>query len=283
MSLGQSRLLLLQQLAPESAHYNVCYPLRLEGRLDRQALDRAVRRILDRHEVLRARFPDREGLEMEVMERLDAPVVRVIDLSGLPAERQADAADSIYRRFGGKPFDLVAGPSYRFELLRFAADAHMLLCALHHIVTDGHSGEIFLLELQTFYRQEMGIPVSALAPLRLQYPAYAGWQRDQMAEDATGLQYWKERLAGAQTSLEIPTVFARPERQSFEGARVDFMLPERLAEGLRELARKEQCTVFMVLLALVSGFRRALRCWRAPGTTKPLQDSGVVGRRTPAP
>jgi non-ribosomal peptide synthetase component F len=63
------------------------------------------------------------------------------------------------------------------------------------------------------------------------------------------LDYWKRRLAGAQTRLDLPTDRPRPKAQTFTGERLPFQLSQSLLEELRALCLNAGVTLFMALLA----------------------------------
>nr|QEO74517.1 condensation domain-containing protein [uncultured bacterium] len=63
------------------------------------------------------------------------------------------------------------------------------------------------------------------------------------------LAYWKDRLAGAPPLLALPADRPRPAVQSHEGASLSFELPQRIADALQELSRREGATLFMTMLA----------------------------------
>src|SRR5262245_13692992 len=90
-----------------------------------------------------------------------------------------------------------------------------------------------------------------LAELPLQYADYATWQRrcHESGEFEPHLAYWKDRLAGAPSALDLPTDRPRTATQTANGTRHQFMVPEDLFEEVRGLARREGDTPFMVLLA----------------------------------
>src|SRR6185295_3742733 len=137
--------------------YNLPVSLRLAGELDVAALERALGEVVRRHDSLRTRFAEGEG----------APV--------LVAEVRRRAAEEAFR-----PFDLAAGPLFRARLLRLAEREHVLLLAMHHIVSDGWSLGVLLRELSALYAAcREGRPPPLPEP-PLQYAAYARWQREQL-------------------------------------------------------------------------------------------------------
>ena len=61
LSSAQRRLWFIDRLKGSSAEYNMPEARRLRGRLDRDALERTVQAIVDRHEVLRTHFLEVDG------------------------------------------------------------------------------------------------------------------------------------------------------------------------------------------------------------------------------
>ncbi|HYC30378.1 MAG TPA: amino acid adenylation domain-containing protein, partial [Chitinophagaceae bacterium] len=106
---------------------------------------------------------------------------------------------------------------------------------LHHIIADGVSQTVLVSELAAFYRGE------SLPGLRIQYKDYAEWQQSQ---SFTG-NFWKEQLANAPV-LELPADHARPSVKNYSGSTLQASINTR---GLNQLARQEDTTLFMVLLA----------------------------------
>jgi hypothetical protein len=248
LSYAQERLWLTAQMAPESPAYHLPSALRLRGRLDPEALRRAVEQVLRRHEALRTRFPTVEGRPRQVVDPPPAWALPVEDLSGLgPAGRRTAAAAA--RVVATAPFDLAAGPLLRTRLLRLGEDDHLLLACLHHIVADGWSIVVLARELAALYPVVAGGPCP-LPELPVQYADFAAWQRDRLASPAAAaaLDAWRRRLDGV-PPLRLPTDRPRPAAPSGRGGRVRFAVPARLHDALAVLARRHDATVFMVTLA----------------------------------
>ncbi len=255
LSFAQQRLWFLDRLAPDSPAYNIPVAFVLEGRLQPAALAAALGELVRRHEVLRTRFVEADGeprQEILPWERLLLPVV---DLGGLPrgnggldAEKGRLVAEEAVRTF-----DLRRGPLLRAALLRLsppAAERHLLLLTLHHVVYDGWSEGVLLDELSALYGAAAARRPSPLAALRIQYADYAAWQRAWPAEVLDRqLAYWRRQLAGAPASLELPTDRPRPAAQSFRGGSRELRLPPAAVAQLARMARRAGATVHMVYLA----------------------------------
>ena len=174
----------------------------------------------------------------------------ITDLSAMPqAEREARARQ-ITDTEARQPFDLEAGPLLRAQLLRLAAEEHLLLLNVHHIVSDGWSMGVLWRELSSAYNAFVSGHAPDLPRLPIQYADYAVWQREWLQGEVLEgqLAYWKEKLADLST-LELPTDRPRPPVPSYQGAHLTFDLPAPLTQALKELSRREGATLFMTLLA----------------------------------
>ncbi|WP_203854840.1 non-ribosomal peptide synthetase, partial [Dactylosporangium siamense] len=229
LSFAQQRLWFLHQLEPDSLEYNLMVPIAIDGELDLEALGTALTALVARHEVLRTRLvTDADGVPWQVIdpapERFDLPVVDELG----PDE----------------PFDLAAGPLFRATLLRVATDEHVLVLVMHHVIGDEWSAGILRRELDALYAG------ADLADLPVQYADFAVWQRQWLTGETleAQLDYWRERLAGLPT-LELPADRPRPAVRSVEGAAIRFTVPERVADGLRAVARAGGASMFMTALS----------------------------------
>ena len=187
-SYGQQRLWFLQQMEPQSAYYNCPGVVRLRGELDEGALERSLREIVRRHEVLRTRYLMQDGELRQIVGTGEEFTLQREELRGPLQERlEAEAR---------RPFDLGEEIPVRALLLRVGEQEWVLSLTLHHIAADGWSMGVLVKELNAHYRGEK------LEELGLQYGDYAVWERGRKWEE--GLTYWKQRLAGMAPWLELP-------------------------------------------------------------------------------
>ncbi len=251
LSFAQRRLWFLDQLLPNSAVYNIPYPLSLEGELDPRVLARALSEVVRRHEVLRTTFPSHDGEPYQEITSAGPVPLPAIDLSGLPETSRGVEAAALTRMDMIRPFDLGNGPILRTALLRLGEESHRLLLTMHHIVSDGWSLEILLRELVTLYEAFAAGRPSPLPELLMQYADFAVWQQRWLsgARFSRQLDFWRAQLEGAPAGLDLPTDFPRPAMQTFNGAVRSAELPLGLSADIRALCRREGVTLFMLLLA----------------------------------
>jgi hypothetical protein len=250
LSFAQQRHWFLQQLDPGSSLYNLRNTVRLQGALDPGVLERSLREILIRHEVLRTSFPVVAGLPAQMIDPSPVFQLPVIDLRAVPEPKRGETAGRLVEGQRERPFDLARTPLLRVVLVRLADDEHLAVVTLHHIVADGWSLGVLVTELTAVYAAFAAGRPSPLAPLPLQYADFSQWQREWLRDGvvAAHLDYWRRQLAGAPT-LRLPLDFPRPAVPSVRSRRQRLDITEALAEGLRTLARDTGTTLFQVLLA----------------------------------
>ncbi|MFF3442918.1 amino acid adenylation domain-containing protein [Streptosporangium sp. NPDC002721] len=260
LSFGQERMWFLDRLerAGDGGAHNIFIAERLGGPLDPDALERALAEIVARHEILRTRFPSRDGAPVQIVDEPrppgDRPYLGLLDLSDLPeAEREARSARLVREQIERR-FDLAGEPPLRAGLLRLSERDHAIYIVFHHIAVDGWSVGVFARELAALYGAFLAGDRPALEPLLeplpIQYADFARWQRERPDDPAAEqLDHWRRRLADPPT-LELPTDRPRPAVRTADGARALLRLPAELADGVDGLARRTRTTPFMVLLAV---------------------------------
>jgi amino acid adenylation domain-containing protein/FkbM family methyltransferase len=250
LSFAQQRLWYLDQLEPNNPFYNIPLGVRLSGELNIEALERTLSEIVRRHEVLRTSFIMVPGEPRQMINAATEVKLPIEDLSDLPLEERGQEAHRIAGEEAREPFDLSCGPVLRARLLRLAADDHVLLVTMHHIVSDAWSMGVLIREVSALYEAYCAGVESPLPELAIQYADFAVWQRQWLSGDVLEeqLSYWREQLRDL-TTLELPTDRVRPAVQSYRGATVGFALGQEETAALKELSRREGATLFMVLLA----------------------------------
>jgi amino acid adenylation domain-containing protein len=252
LSFAQERTWRTSQTPEQSAGYTDATGVRMRGPLDVAVLRQALERFVERHEVLRTTFPERDGRPVQLVHPpgdLDLPLVDVSDAPD-PEQRTSLMLDEM----AAVPFDVRRGPLLRLRLVRTAPDDHTLLWVDHHIVSDAASWRVFFQELRALYEAgERGAPDPLEAPA-LQYADFAAWERECLRPSSpyrrAELAWWRETLRDAPPSPRPPFARAAPDPAAdpAEGVARWGLDPE-VSDGLARLAREETATFYMVRLA----------------------------------
>ncbi|GAG54265.1 unnamed protein product, partial [marine sediment metagenome] len=217
-SFAQQRLWLLDELESGSA-YNFHSGLRLTGRINVSALEKALKEIVKRHEALRTTFRFAGGRPVQVIAEKMSLEMPLIDLSGQPKKERKVEAERLTKDEAMRRFDLAKGPLFRPLLIRLSEEEHNLLLTMHHIVCDEWSMGVFASELAALYKAYCNGEASPLPELPIQYADFAHWQREWLQGEVleNQLSYWRNQLEGVPL-LQLPTDHPRPAVQTFRGA-----------------------------------------------------------------
>ncbi|MCB1122202.1 MAG: non-ribosomal peptide synthetase, partial [Verrucomicrobiae bacterium] len=242
----------LQEYEPESTAYTAAIAFRFSKPVDAEILKQAFQSVIDRHEILRTTFlADTDGIFQRVLERLK------FKLSTDRLEvRFGEDFDTVIRKSISwqceQPFNLGEGPLIRAHLAELPDRGHLLVILLHHIISDGWSRAILCRELSAGYQALLQGEKNPLPELSFQYADYTFWQEQQFKteEFAESLKYWKTRLEGDLKPSQFPNDFPRPKfLSSSTGNDGVWSLDDELIAQLKELARNEGVTLYMVFLA----------------------------------
>ncbi len=240
---GQKRLLVLQEMEPSATVYNMPFVVRLLGAVDRLRLERAMARLVHRHDSLRTSF---HMMGEDAIQRVARHVDFYVEYFDVRDSVDSEAAAvEVVKQFV-RPFNPAVAPLIRAGLIQVDENDVLLMVDMHHMVGDGQSHAVLLREFAVLYNG------GELPELELQYRDYAQW----LAGEA-GLrhikkqeEFWLREFAEPAPVLDLPLDFSRPPMQSFDGSMETVVLGPELTEAIRRLARQRGGTVFMTVLAL---------------------------------
>jgi amino acid adenylation domain-containing protein len=239
----QQGLLFHSLSAPGSGVYVAQLTARLSPDVDPDALERAWRILIERHEVLRASFRW-DGVEplQEVHAHVDVRIERC-DWR----DRDAGAQRTWLEHDRERGFDLDAAPLMRLTLADLAGGDRLLVWTHHHILIDGRARVTLMRELAALYDacasgQDANLPAPA------SFRRYIAWLHEQ---DASGAEpFWRQMFAAS--DAPAPLTFASGAET--DAARVgpprrDVPLSSALQTALRRVARVHDVTVNILVQA----------------------------------
>jgi amino acid adenylation domain-containing protein len=254
----QRRLWVLSQFEGGSIAYNTVTAYLIEGKLNRVCFTRAFEELVNRHESLRTIFITIDGLprqKVQSFEEIDFQVEE-IDLRGgvIGVEESEERIKQMARTEGITPFCFSRGPLLRVKLVHCAGERFFLIIAIHHIVSDGWSLEVFFKEGLMLYEAFCQGEPGPLSPLRIQYKDYTDWLNRQLSGELGIRQrdYWVKQFSGDIPVLNIPTDRPRPLVKTYNGDKMDYPIDKGVIRPLEYLCRETDTTLFMVLMATVN-------------------------------
>lgn len=242
-SSAQKRMYMLQQFNLNSTNYNIPMIIEIKGRLSLEKIEHVFNSLIRRHETLRTSF---EIVENQVIQKINKEIDFKVDYVDHLDISEENLDKTIIRFI--RPFDLKIAPLFRVRLLRLEKDKHLLMLDIHHIISDGVSMNILVEEFTKIYQGR------ELEDLRIQYKDFAEWQNNLLNSDVMKeqKQYWLKCFEDQVPVLNMPTDFPRPTVHSREGDYIEFNIDRSLTGALKEIARKTDSTMYMVLLSAVN-------------------------------
>ncbi|WP_232376105.1 non-ribosomal peptide synthetase [Amycolatopsis aidingensis] len=251
------------------ARHDHALVLRAPHGFDPAAMAAAVRDVAGRHEPLRTRLVEREGVLYQ--EPAEPPSLAVETCSELEP-RLAELA--------ARPLDLEAGPPWRPRLLIGERGDHALLLTMHYLGVDEWSVVPLFRDLTTAYTARLGGTAPDWPALPVGYPDYALWARDVLGDPGdpdsvagTQLAYWRQALDGL-AEPTLPADRPRPSEPCGAADLVGFAVDADLRARVDGLARRTGTSLFMVLQAALATVLAA----RGAGTDLPI-GTMVAGRQ----
>ncbi len=231
LSEAQRQLWLLSQIERGgNLAYHVNTAVELVGELDRDRLQRAIQRVVERHEALRTTI-------LSEREQIVQPASKF----KIALEDKPDS---------GEAMNLREGPLFRANLVRRENGRHILNLTAHHIISDGASMALVVGEIADFYS---GRNVAA-RPMQFREYLAAAAKRMESREIEAHRDYWLAQIGPDGPSVALPLDRARPALSTYRGGRLTWRIDSALTDELRRLARSNGCTLYALLMAVFNVF-----------------------------
>lgn len=280
LSYAQQRLWFLDCAQKGTPEYNICSGYKVRGNLDLEIVELVLREILSRHQVLRTRYLEIDGIAVQQIHKLedDLQICQRHDLSALDVAEKVTETEDLLKKLAGIKFDLSCDLMLRANFISLGQDEGILLFVTHHIASDGWSMEVFKGEFSRLYTDFKQGRATSLPPLQLQYVDYASWQSSKtcVANLEEKVQYWKTQLENLPVTHSLPLDFQR-KQPTHIGGHVVSELSASVAAKLMAMSKRFKVTLFMLLHAAL-----ALVLARNSGTQDIAIGTPVANRLLPA-
>jgi condensation enzyme len=233
---------------PFGPHYHIVEAWRVSGPVDADAMRRALRDVVERHEALRTVIVRDGDDKYQAIYPATTPELSVRDLPAAPGKTRDQQAQDLIRELENDTIDAEQPPLIKAVLARFDDQDSVLALMTHHLATDGWSVRVIIRDLVNRYAAQKGFDVPAL-PDAPQYREFAAWSREAPdAQPAGAIEYWRKTLSDALISA-VPTDFARSAGVPATTGAHRFAIPADLASAAAKLASATRSTTAIVLLA----------------------------------
>jgi amino acid adenylation domain-containing protein len=258
LSYTQGRLWVIYKRDPGDPAFNMSDKVTFNEKVDEHIVKKVFEKLLARHESLRTFFKEVDNRPVQMIQPVSRLNLEIIDLSHLGAEVKEKSRQELFRKESEIPFNVEMAPLIRAKLIKCSENEYDLLLTIHHLIFDGWSREILEREFQLIYetckKDKEG--ELQLEPLRIQYKDYAAWNNRLLADEEkmqAAKEFWKSQFSTDNGNkpplLDLPYDFSKKNPESKESAGLRIVVPGEIIDGLRQLARENNASLFMVLLA----------------------------------
>lgn len=249
VSPSQRRLWFMHQLYPKLNAYNQVAAYRVHS-VQLATLVSAVEIVIIRHESLRTRFQSVNDRPRQVIDDFDQAKHGLIvrDKAGWDEGRIPDEMKEEMQAV----FDLEKGPLFKLIAYKTKEESYLFI-NLHHLIADGLSIEIVLKEIMISYQALLNENEPELKPLAFQYKDYSSWINEQLRAPGISAHkaYWAQKLRNSDQRVIILPDHEPGDTPDFEGEMIPISLKESQTESLKALARKQDITLFVLILAII--------------------------------
>lgn len=251
LSPQQKHLWLFCQNSP--AYHSQCV-VRLEGKLDIVCLQKAIQKIVDRHEILRTTFhhlPAR-AFPVQVIAATATPSFREVDLSNLSPQKQTTSVETYMKEERERPFDFTEDPLLRLSLFKLSSREHLFAICVPAMCADAWSLGLLVEELGRFYAAFVqGGESAAAGGDIIQYADFAAWQQTLLEEDGgrIGDEFWHEQDLSALATLKLPLAATPNDERAYVPGCVEIEIDAAVTGALEERAQAYGVAASTFLLA----------------------------------
>jgi amino acid adenylation domain-containing protein len=254
LSMNQEQMWRLNKAIPGSPFFNMPYVYQLICALNVEALEVALKGIVQRHEALRTVFGEVDGNPVQIVKEDSDFQMLVVDLRKYSVQESFERAAALILKEREQSFDIRTGPLIRAKLLKLSEVESYLLLTLHHLIGDHWSMQLLRRELIEIYESIVQERPLKLPHLRIQFGDFAAWERKLIdgGSMARQLAYWKEQLSEPLSKLEFKSSRKRRTRADSRRKTEEMEFTGALLATIKSLAIKENCTLSVVTLTAIT-------------------------------
>jgi amino acid adenylation domain-containing protein len=251
ISIAQERLWVLTRFEEASKAYHMPVVFKVEGGLDVKKLQEAFLRVIEKYEILRTQFAEREGKPVQLVRDTADTGFFIREINADPSWGEEQELQFLQREWASS-LNLEDGPLLDCILLR--TSRLLLSFNMHHMISDGWSVGVLYRNVISAYRDLIQGGTGLLPKPRIQFRDFAVWQREQLKKEnlEADRAYWMSVFEAGVPVLDLPTDFHRPEVKTYRGSVHRFKFTGPLWQGIHELAARSGVSLFVVLMAGVN-------------------------------
>ncbi len=243
ITLPQYAIWLASFQSEKSVAYNMFRSYKVKGRFDHVLLEKAFRKVIDKHETLRTNFVEFKGFPYQVIKSSKETFFKIdrffVDDSKIKRELE---------EYANQEFDLKEETLVRLGMFETSTGDSLLLFVTHHIMMDGWSLEVMIKEVVEYYISFTSGKSFQEEILSLQFKDYAVWQHNiELDNKKANHQFWKQYLNNYQWRSLIAYDQEGGLGEKYSGSFYHFNWDRTFLEKLNQTALKQKTTLHTLL------------------------------------
>lgn len=246
LSVSQKALYFFLQANPKNTSYNIGYSISLNGSIDIDRLEHAIRTIISKNELLSAQLKAEDGHPYFVKEKKDFRLTVEV-LEDVDSSERALFVDTSISNMAAMPFTFDSD-LFKIKLYKIDSDNYVLGFVVSHLIFDGESLPNFIQQLTAFYKDGQSnqdilplLSFSEITQLRTTYEKTEGYKES--------LSFWKRYLKDVKAINGLPKIYKEKDHHAFDSGTVLAKIDVTFRKKLRDFSTEKGITLNMLLLS----------------------------------
>ena len=256
-SYNQNALWFHQEMNPENCSYNISFVLKFKGEVSSDAIVVSLRKVSDRHILLRSRFLELNHSEIPlciVAFEESNPYIEEIEVETLD---EAKIKKLIYEKYQ-VPFNLRADNLLKTYIVKNELYTYVFF-NIHHIISDAWSDKIFIKEFLDYLNNKEEIRNQETTEDFNDF-IFEQYNYLSSTDGISDLKYWVDKFKNRDIELKLPIDNERKPIYLHKGATTNFQIKDglyksilKLSETLNAFPNHIMYSLFDMFLTKISG------------------------------
>ncbi|WP_025028675.1 non-ribosomal peptide synthetase [Caldalkalibacillus mannanilyticus] len=233
----QKRIWYIEKLYPDTPLHHICGRATIEGKIDRDLLEKAILLVINKNEAFRLRFYEEGETFYQRVSDIPTEKIDFIDFS------QFENSEECYLQWINneieKPFSLTGDtPLFYFALYKKRVESLSFFAKIHHLVFDGWSMQIVTEQICYFYEQLMRGQNTD--------DSFVGSYLSSIEQEQLYLKserFLKNKAYWMNTFETLPEPIFQEGSIQLEGKRQSFFIEESLSQKIKAWTEEHQCSL----------------------------------------
>lgn len=228
----------------KSISYNMFMTYDIIGELDKNAIETAIQKTLDKYEVLRSNFSEIKGLPYQRVNHVQENYFEIECFCVADSKIQ-----EALKSYVNQQFNLEYHGLFRVGLFQKDNGDSMIVFVTHHIIMDGWSLEILIKEIIDRYRALISKAYFKEEILDYHFKDFVVWhQKIKLKTKKINIRFWKNYLKDYKWQNLISYDIENPKKKQL-GAVHHFCWDKEFLKKLHRKASEQKTTLHNILIA----------------------------------